>query len=511
MDLSEVRWTDDYHGASSSILEAETLAADAWGAARTRFLVNGTSSGIIASICGTCGEGEEIIIPRNAHKSAVYGLVLSGAVPVYVQPEVVGTQRIRDGLLPGGFGGGQFSKEPVESVSDRLPEGLIGGLSPEALAAALGAHPAAKAVFAVSPTYHGVISDLARLAELAHAHGLPLIADEAHGNHDYFSDRLPQGALDLGCDLVCQSTHKMSGSLTQSSMLHIGHGAETSGRVDFERVNRGLSLTQTTSPSYLLLASLDVARSYIATEGERILNGVLDALGEVRAEISGAPAILGPNGNTGVFGIADSSGSFGIPGICVLGSELVGSYDIYAYEPLRLVITAKGLGLSGYELFRILREEYGVEAEFGDPVYCVCLAGLGTTRAHGNKLAAALREISARFVHTDSVAQNKTSPCVLPSQDRRPVPLSCALPALPPMVTTPREAWFAPKERVPFAEAVGRVSGELVVPYPPGIPVLCPGERITPEVHDFLRWRQAENCHLHCSAGDTLETILIVR
>ena len=446
MDLSEVRWTDDYHGASSSILEAEELAAAAWGAARTRFLVNGTSSGIIAAICGVCGEGDEIIVPRNVHKSVVHGLVVSGAVPVYVNPE----------------------------VNDEA--GLVGGLDPGALAAVLEAHPKAKAVFAISPTYHGVICDLRRLTELAHERGIPIIVDEAHGNHDYFSDRLPQGALDFDCDIVCQSTHKMSGSLTQSSMIHIGEGAEESGRVDFERVNMGLGLMQSTSPSYLLLASLDLARSYIATEGERILNTVMDALDEARAEI------------------AD------MPGIAVLGSELRGTFSIYDYEPMRLVITASELGLSGYELFKLLRENYGIESEFGDPKYCICVAGLGTDRAHIRKLVSALKEISLKY-KVEQITKQNTGELINNSCPN----------ALPPMVMTPRQAWFAPKERIPFDEAKGRISGELVVPYPPAIPALCPGESVTPEIYDLLCIRKKEGCHLHCSAGDSLETLLVVR
>ena len=469
MDLSEVRWTDDYHGASSSILEAEELAAAAWGAARTRFLVNGTSSGIIAAICGVCGEGDEIIVPRNVHKSVVHGLVVSGAVPVYVNPEV------------------------------NVSGGLVGGLDPDALAAALEAHPNAKAVFAISPTYHGVISDLRRLTELAHERCIPIIVDEAHGNHDYFSDRLPMGALDFDCDIVCQSTHKMSGSLTQSSMIHIGKGAEESGRVDFERINMGLGLMQSTSPSYLLLASLDLARSYIATEGERILNAVMDALNEARAEI------------------AD------IPGVSVLGSELRGTYSIYDYEPMRLVITAFNLRLSGYELFKLLREDYGVEPEFGDPIYCICVAGLGTERAHVQKLVSALKDISSKYTSGSNLSvgdgegfrrvnrnDNQTSWCDKQSSLAE-APANSSLAGLPPMVMTPRQAWFAPKERIPFGEAKGRISGELVVPYPPAIPALCPGESITPEIYDLLCLRKKERCHLHCSAGDSLETLLVVR
>jgi arginine/lysine/ornithine decarboxylase len=276
-------------------------------------------------------------------------------------------------------------------------------------------------------------------------------------------------------------------------MLHIGKGAETSGHIDFERMTMGLSLTQSTSPSYLLLASLDLARSHIATQGECILNGVADALDEARAEIAG------------------------MPGMLALGPELAGTHGIFAYEPMRLVISAAGLGLSGYELFRILREEYGVEAEFGDPLYCVCVAGLGTTRAHVDKLTAALREISAKRhfpqkKHPDSrqnVIFNGNKDVFAPGMTFCREPASSY--GVPPLAMTPREAWFAPKEHIPFAGAVGRVSGELVVPYPPGIPALCPGERVTPEIHDFLRKRREENCHLHCSAGDSLETLLVVR
>ena len=444
MDLSEVRWTDDYHGASCSIREAEELAAAAWGAARTRFLVNGTSGGIIAAISGTCGEGDEIIVPRNVHKSVVFGLVLSGAVPVYVNPK----------------------------VNEKI--GLVGGLDPKDLAVVLRDHPKAKAVFAISPTYHGIISDLQSLTELTHERGLPIIVDEAHGNHDYFSNRLPNGALDFDCDIVCQSTHKMSGSLTQSSMLHIGKNAEASGRIDFERINMGLSLMQSTSPSYILLASLDMARSYIATKGERILNEVMDMLDEARAEIKD------------------------IPGISLLRPELSGLYGIYDYEPMRLVLTANELCLSGYELFRQLREDYGIEPEFSDPIYCICVAGLGTQRCHVQKLVLALKDISSKN------ANKMNRPCGVEQPDNLPV-------SLPPMEMTPRQAWFANKERIPFGEAKGRISGELVVPYPPGIPALCPGEKITAEIHDLLTERKKEGCHLHCSAGDSLETLLVVR
>ena len=436
IDISEVRWTDDFHSASSSIKEAQELAADAWGAGQSHFLVNGTSGGIIAAISSVCGEGDRIIIPRNAHKSAIYGLVVSGAEPVYVMPDVY----------------------------DEL--GLVGGFSPEALEKAFKENPDAKAVFTVSPTYHGVMSDSSLLSEIAHSHGAALIADEAHGNHMYFSNRLPKGALELGADIVCQSTHKMSGSLTQSSILHLGKDAEK--YVDLDRIRANLSLMQTTSPSYILLSSLDAARSYIATRGEILLEEVLNVLEKAREEIAQ------------------------FSGIEVLCLEPECCRDEIVLEPTRLVISACALGLDGYELFRILREDYDIECEFADPVWCICVAGLGTKAEHVNALVKALREI----------AQKGTS--LLCEEN------NLILPPIPQLHMTPRKAWFAKKEKVPFEEALGKVSAEMVVPYPPGIPILCPGEVVSDEVYEYLSAQKRAGRHLHCAAGDKLSTLTVV-
>ena len=439
IDLSEVRWTDDFHSAYSSIKEAQELAADAWGAVQSHFLVNGTSGGIIAAISSVCGEGDRIIIPRNAHKSAIYGLVVSGAEPVYVMPDVY----------------------------DEL--GLIGGFSPEALERAFEENPDAKAVFTVSPTYHGVISDTASLAEIAHRHGAALIADEAHGNHMYFSERLPKGALELGADIVCQSTHKMSGSLTQSSILHLGKDATR--YVDFDKIRANLSLIQTTSPSYVLLASLDTARSYIATKGESLLGEVLSNLEKAREDISQ------------------------LPGIEVLGVGQEYRDEKIALEPTRLVISARALGIDGYEIFRVLRENYDIECEFADPVWCICVAGLGTKAEHANALTKALKEISQKGTSLLCACNEKED---------------SVLPLIPHQHLTPRKAWFAKKEKIPFEESLGRVSAEMVVPYPPGIPVLCPGEVVSNEVYEYLSAQKRAGRHMHCAAGDGLETLNVL-
>jgi len=491
IDLSEVRWTDDFHGPASSIKEAQELAADAWGAARSHFLVNGTSGGVIAAICSVVGDGDRIIVPRNAHKSAVYGLVISGAEPVYVSP----------------------------LIDDERE--LIGSFAPEALERAFERHPGVKALFMVSPTYHGVMSDTEKLAAIAHRHGAVLIADEAHGNHMYFSDRLPRGALELGADIVCQRTHKMSGSLTQASILHLGRDAAQ--RVDFDRVRANLSMVQTTSPSYILLASLDMARSYIATRGEVLLGAALDALEKARDDIAS------------------------LPGIEVLG-YLEPSF--VALEPTRLVISARGIGLDGYELFRILRENYRVECEFADPRWCVCVAGIGTTAAHTEALTDALTDIAknrtgaviagakelrngkngllsgtrngavAAIVGTDGCRSGEDSilrcarddsDTTMPGTDGFCSAAQTAQPPIPPLLMTPREAWFAEKEAIPFEDARGRVSAEMVVPYPPGIPVLCPGEAVTEEVHDFLTEQRNKGRHMHSMAGDSLATLSVVK
>ncbi|MCL1895313.1 MAG: hypothetical protein FWG03_02065 [Clostridiales bacterium] len=506
IDLSEVRWTDDFHGASSSIKEAQELAADAWGAAQSHFLVNGTSGGIIAAICSVCGEGDRIILPRNAHKSAVYGLVASGAEPVYIMPEIDEGRGLVLGLAPEALEqafeqcsgrcnrAAAASDQAIRQHSGRCNRAAAasdqairqhsgrcnraGGSFPDSIARA-----PAKAVFTVSPTYYGVMSDTKALAETAHRYGAALIADEAHGNHMYFSERLPKGALELGADIVCQSTHKMSGALTQASMLHLGKGAEQ--RVDPGKVRANLSMFQTTSPSYILLASLDAARSYIATQGEALLDGVLDALEKARAEIMQLPGIE-------VLGALGESGEQHERPALLSSEGAQGRCLTTLYEPTRLVVSARGLGIDGYELFRILREEYGIECEFADPYWCVCVAGLGTTAAHAEALAEALAQVSRG--------------CGDGFQSQGGI-----LPPVPPLRMTPREAWFAEKEAVPFEAACDRVSAEMVVPYPPGIPVLCPGESVTGEVHAFLAEQRSQGRHLHCSAGDALETLSVVK
>jgi len=434
MDLCEVQGLDDIHQASGVIKEAQDLAAEAWGARESFFLVNGTSCGIISSICSIVREKEKIIIPRNAHKSVVYAMILSGAQPVYIPADVY--------------------KE----------KGLVGGFDPAKLEKLYEQHPDTKGVFSVSPSYHGICSDIKALADITHRHDGVFIADEAHGNHVYFHEDLPDGALSLGADISCQSIHKMSGSLTQSSMLHLN-----SDRVDRSKLKFNLQMFQNTSPSYLLEVSLDLARHNMVMNGRQKLGQLIEMSETARKKISR------------------------IKGFEILGRELVGTHSIYDYDPVRLIFSARQMGLEGYELYEILRNDYHIEMEFGDYFYGICVMGIGTEQKDVDRLISALQDISARYQGM-----------------RQPLTWDEELPPLPPQAMTPREAYFGKTRKIPWTEAKGKVSADMIVPYPPGIPTICPGEIITDEVWEFLDAQSRAGRHLHGPDGGVLKYINIV-
>jgi arginine decarboxylase len=416
---------------------AEALAAAAYGAQRCWFLTNGASQGNHALALALAPLGQRVVVQRNSHASLVDGLVLSGGRPVFVAPEYD-------------------------------PElGMAHGITPEALDAALAAAPGAGAAFMVSPTYYGMAADVAGCVEVAHARGVPLIVDAAWGAHFGFHAALPSSPLDLGADAMLASTHKIVGSLTQSAMLLVSG----SGRVDVGAVARGVRLLRSTSPSALLMASLDAARRQLAVHGEMLLDRTLEAAREVRELVEA------------------------IPGCRVVGAEQVGRPGVAGWDPLRVVIDVRGTGHTGYDIAQALRSHYDIHLELSTHQAVVLVLGLAQPL-----------EPLARFAHDLAAAVR------LIGAGQRQVELLVPAPPLGPVeaVLAPREAFLGLSEAVPVDLAVGRVSTESIAGYPPGIPTLLPGERVTAEVVEYLRALTAAGARLHGAADPTFATLRVL-
>ena len=433
-DLPELPGLDNLHAPSGMIASAQALAAEVFGAQQTWFLVNGSTAGVIAAILATCGEGDKIILPRNIHSSAIAGLIHAGAVPIFITPEY-----------------------------DRELD-IAHSITPESVKFALEQHPDAKAVMAVYPTYYGACGDLAAIAEIVHSYDLPLLVDEAHGSHFGFHADLPPAALSVGADLTVQSTHKLLGALTQSSMLHVN-----SSRIDRDRISRSLRLLQSTSPSYLLLASLDAARQQMALDGEELMSQTIELAKIARAKISQIEGLS-------VFELDTAT-----PGCKYL-------------DLTRLTVTVTGLNLTGFAADEILTARLGIVAELPSMRHLTFIISLGNTSADIDRLVRAFVELATNH-----------------PQDKCLELRSIELPRiLTSMAITPRQADRSRHLSVSIDDAVGKISAESICPYPPGIPVLISGEIITIEAVDYLRQiLDLEGEIVGCSDPD-LETIEIV-
>ncbi len=418
-DLPELPELDNLFSPQGVILVAQELAAAAFGADRTYFLANGSTCGIEAAILATCGPGEKIIVPRNAHRSVIAGLVLSGAMPIFVAP-------------------------------DYSPElGLVLGVKAETIASALADHPDTRAVLLVSPTYHGICSDIEAIASLTQAHNIPLLIDEAHGPHFAFHPDLPTPALALGADLVVQSTHKVLGALSQAAMLHtqgVGEASPKESRIDPARLQAALQLTQSTSPSALLLASLDAARHQMATEGKALLSNTLDLAQHMR------------------------TGLTAIPGVQIIDKPSVTAFpSVSDMDLTRLTVDVSGLGLTGLEADEILHEELGVTAELPELRHLTFIVSLGNRVEDVQRCIAGFRALAERATQQRTIPQDPSDL----AQSFLPLETDYAMP-----VVSPREAFFAATETVAASAALGRISADTVSAYPPGIPAIVAGEPI---------------------------------
>lgn len=434
-DLIESNGSIDYlHAPQHSLVHAQALAAQAYHADQTFFLLNGSTVGNQAALMSVAGDGDKVIVSRAAHRSVYAGLILSGATPVWVEPQ------------------------PHPQVGFAL------AVDPAVVRRLLEAHPETVAVHVTSPNYYGCLSDVAALAQVAHEYGAALIVDSAHGAHLAFHPDLPDCANRLGADLVVMSTHKTVGALTQCSMLHVN-----GERVNRARVAQVLGMLQSSSPSSILLASLDAARMQMAVYGHDWLEETLRLAYDLRAALRG------------------------IPGLWVYGADLVGTGGIYAYDPTKLLIRVSDLGMTGFQVHERLRADYGIDPEFADLQHIVCSVTIGDDDSTIAQLVAALTGIAAA-----------PSAGVL-GAERLPYPGALPTPAM-----TLRAATFAPSCALALDDCLGEICAESVIPYPPGIPLILPGEVIERVHLDYLRFILAQGMHIVGPEDVSLATIRVV-
>ncbi len=414
---------------------AEALAATAWGADHSFFLGNGSSSGNHAFLLATVGPGDEVIVARDLHKSMLAALILTGARPVYVAPR----------------------------LHPELGVGL--GVHPDDVASALDAHPAARLVALVSPSYFGVAADVAAVTHVSHARGVAVYVDEAWGPHFAFHPELPPSAMAAGADGAVTSTHKMLSSLSQSSILNV-----RSGRVAPGRVASAVKLTQTTSPLLPLLASIDACRRQMALGGEALLSRTLGLAAHARQRLGM------------------------LPGLEVLDADRLG-LGPHQLDPTKLVVDVAGLGLTGLVAERALRERFAIAPEGSDLSSVILMVTIGDTRFSVDQLVGAFAALCAERAPVAVGAPPRSSGAAI-------------APGVQAM--TPRDAFFAAARTVPLDGAVGEVAAELVTPYPPGIPVLAPGEVITAEKLAYLTRGSAHGMYVCGPADPSLATIQVV-
>ena len=417
LDVNSMKPLDNLCHPVSVIKEAEELAADAFGAKQAFFMVNGTTSAVQTMVLSACKKGEKIILPRNVHRSVINAMILGGAIPVYVNPET------------------------------NHEIGISLGMTLSAVAQAIRENPDAKAILVNNPTYYGVCSNLKAITELAHAAGMLVLADEAHGTHFYFGENMPISGMAAGADMASVSMHKSGGSLTQSSFLLVGAGMNPG------YVRQIINLTQTTSGSYLLLSSLDISRKNLAVNGKEIFAKVTAMAQYARDEINH------------------------ISDYYAYSKELINGDTIYDFDATKLSINTLNVGLAGIEVYNILRDEYDIQVEFGDVGNILAYISVGDSRRNLERLVSALAEI--RRIYKKDKAGMLQYEYINPA-----------------VAVTPQEAFYADKEALPLEKSGGRICSEFVMAYPPGIPILAPGEMITEEILDSIEYLKDKGCFL---------------
>lgn len=432
VDVNSMKPLDNLAHPTSVIKEAEDLMADAFGVDKAFFMVGGTTSSVQAMLMASLKEGDKVILPRNVHRSAINALILIGAEPIYINP----------------------------GVDEKL--GIALGMSIEDIIFAMDNNKNVKAIFVNNPTYYGICSDLKSIIAEAHRRNILVLADEAHGTHFYFGENLPQGAMTLGADMACVSMHKTGGSLTQSSALLVN-----SERVNANYVRTVINITQTTSASYLLLSSLDIARKNLALNGKETFEKVLELSEYARNEINK------------------------IDGYYAYSEELINNKNVFAFDKTKLCVSTKDMGLAGIEVYDELRDSFGIQIELGDISNILAIISVGDNAFNIERLVASLAEIKRRH-----------------QKDKKSIFIYEYIE--PEVVTTPKYAFYAETKTVNIFEAKGCVSAEFIMAYPPGIPVVAPGERITADVINYVKFAKEKGSLLLGTQDMDVEKIKVL-
>lgn len=421
-DANSTKELDMLSNPAGVIAEAEDLLAEAYGANHAFMLVGGSTFGIQAMILSVCSPNDKIIVPRNIHKSVINAIILAGATPVFMAPEI------------------------------DYNYGIANGVKVDVVKQTIKAHPDAKAMLIINPTYFGVASDLRKIIKICHRRNIAVIVDEAHGAHLPFHPYLPDCAMKLGADLSTASLHKTVGSLTQSSALF-----HNDGLVELDKVRTTINLMQTTSASYLLLASMDLARSNLALRGKKIFAALLKKCAEAKVRLSQ------------------------VKGISVITEDYIDENDehgIYDFDDTKFIVKVNELGLSGFQVYDIFKKEYNIQLELAESYVVLAVIGVGDTSETIDKLVAAFEDLSERFY-------GKKPPFTVQIADFFEKPKTIVL---------PRDAYFSPKSMVPIDEALGQISGESIMLYPPGIPLIIPGELITQKIVANYKYYMEQDC-----------------
>ncbi len=417
VDVNSMKMLDNLCHPVSVIREAEELAAEAFGAAHAYFMVGGTTSAVQSMVLSMCKRGDKIILPRNVHRSVINIMILCGAVPVYVNPD----------------------------MNHQL--GIALGMKLSEVEKAVAENPDAKAILVNNPTYYGICSNLKGITDLAHAHGMKMLVDEAHGTHFYFDKELPVSAMQAGADMAAVSMHKSGGSLTQSSFLLIGPDMSEG------YVRQIINISQTTSGSYLLMSSLDISRRNLALHGQEIFDKVREMVEYARREINQ------------------------IGDYYAYAKEIVNGDSVYDFDITKLSVNTLPVGLAGIEVYDLLRDEYDIQTEFGDLGNILAYVSVGDRPRDIERLVSALAEIRRLY-----------------KRDRNN--LMTVEYMNPNVVFSPQDAFYSDKRSLPLKDCENRVCAEFVMCYPPGIPILAPGELITKDILDYIMYAKEKGCSM---------------